>query len=91
LLVGDDGGVSQWDRLSGSLTQQVVSLSTQVVDLTAKLAQNSGNSSLPHRRRTGCDETTVNVAGNRHRLQVARTELLTAHFLHKNRGPGRGR
>ena len=34
----------------------------------------------------GCDETTVNVAGTKHWLHVARTELLTAYFLHKNRG-----
>ena len=34
----------------------------------------------------GCDETTVNVAGRKHWLHVARTDQLTAYFLHPNRG-----
>ena len=34
----------------------------------------------------GADETTVKVAGTRHWLHVARTELLTAYHLHASRG-----
>ncbi|MGI8947596.1 MAG: IS66 family transposase [Ornithinimicrobium sp.] len=34
----------------------------------------------------GVDETTVNVAGAKKWLHVARTDLLTAYFLHENRG-----
>lgn len=34
----------------------------------------------------GVDETTVNVAGGKRWLHVARTELFTAYFLHPSRG-----
>ncbi len=34
----------------------------------------------------GVDETTVNVAGRKQWLQVARTERLTAYYLHQSRG-----
>jgi transposase len=34
----------------------------------------------------GVDETTVNVAGSKHWLHVARTDLSTAYFLHESRG-----
>jgi transposase len=34
----------------------------------------------------GVDETTVNVAGRKQWLHVARTDLLTAYHLHANRG-----
>jgi transposase len=34
----------------------------------------------------GVDETTVNVAGDKQWLHVARTDLLTAYYLHQSRG-----
>ena len=34
----------------------------------------------------GVDETTINVNGTKQWLHVARTDLLTAYFLHPNRG-----
>lgn len=34
----------------------------------------------------GVDETTLNVAGRKHWLHVARTDLLTAYHLHESRG-----
>lgn len=34
----------------------------------------------------GVDETTLNIAGHKQWLHVARTDLLTAYFLHQNRG-----
>lgn len=78
LLIGDLCGISV---STGWVSAQVTKTATALSQATAAIVARLRSEPV-----VGVDETSVSVGGVRYWLHVARTEKLTAYYLHPNRG-----
>lgn len=77
-LIADLTGASPW---TGWVSSQVARMAQSLIEAEKAIKTLLGAEAV-----LGVDETTVNVAGTKQWLHVARTDLLTGYHVHPSRG-----